>query len=111
MARQKLVTKAIEKALPKLGSTESIPCGEKKCIVKFFSPVGAATWWAVEGEREADGDIRFFGMVTLWGDFAEWGYFTLQELKDVHVGFGLGIERDMYYSDDEFKRDLKRFGY
>ena len=91
----KLITKAIEKALPPLNGTSNTPTSQKKCIVKFFTPWGAATWWAVEGEKQEDGDWLFHGMVTLWGDFAEWGDFRLSELTELEGPFRLKVERDM----------------
>lgn len=110
MARQKLLTKAIQKQLPKLYSTENVPVGQKKCVVKFFTPDANATWFIVEGE-ERDGDWLFFGLATLDGVEAEWGYVTLSQLKEVRGAFRLPVERDMYYTDSEWQQDKKRFGF
>lgn len=53
------------------------------------------TWYAVEGQRQPDGDIVFYGLVN--GFDREYGYFTLRELESVRF-FGIpGIERDMYF--------------
>ena len=89
----KLLTKAIENQLPKLYSTDGknyVPV-----IVKFFCPWNQWTWYAVEGERQEDGDWLFFGLVE--GHEKELGYFTLNEFKTVRGPAGLGIERDMYF--------------
>ncbi len=60
-------------------------------IVKFFNPVGAATWLATElGE---DGDT-LFGLADLGFGTPELGSFSLAELAGVRLPFGLGIERD-----------------
>lgn len=94
----KLMTAEIAGALPRLGSTE----GQDKnalVAVKFFSPVGAATWLAVEGEKDDD-RFLFFGWVNLYGVPSEWeaGYFTLEELEEIRLPLGLRIERDLYLS-------------
>jgi hypothetical protein len=88
----KLMTKEIEKKLPKLYSQEH----EKnpKIIVKFFHPLSDWTWYAYEGERQENGDILFFGMVH--GYEKEIGYFSLKELEEIKVR-GLGIERDKFF--------------
>jgi len=88
----KLMTKEIEKKLPKLHSQEKVK--NPKIIVKFFHPLSSWTWYAYEGERQENGDMLFFGMVH--GYEKEIGYFTLKELKEVEVK-GLGIERDKWF--------------
>jgi len=91
----KLVTKEIERKLPALYSTEKTPEREKKIVAKFFSLRSDWTWYAVEGQRQPDGDIVFYGLVN--GFDREYGYFTLRELESVRF-FGIpGIERDMYF--------------
>jgi hypothetical protein len=96
----KLLTKEIERKLPKLGATEGVDLFEKKIVCKFFNPMGQGTWYVVEGEED-DGDWRFFGLVDLF--VREWGYFTLNELESVDVGFGLGIERDIHWRPKPMK--------
>ena len=91
----KLMTKAIELALPKMRSTEFVPTREKVAVCKFFGG-GRGTWYAVE----FDGDDTFFGYVVspLGPDCDEFGYFSLKELKSVRFPpFGLGVERDLYF--------------
>lgn len=96
----KLMTKEIEKTMPKLDSTEDLAGADKTAVVKFFSPSGRGTWYAVEGEKMENGDWEFFGWVVspLGSDCDEWGYFHLSELASVKGRFGLGIERDMYFT-------------
>lgn len=88
----KLITKEIEERLPKLYSQELEV--NPIIIVKYFHPLSNWTWYAIEGERQSDGDLMFFGMVD--GNEKELGYFNLRQLEEVKVG-GLGIERDMYF--------------
>ncbi len=93
----KLLTKEIEKKLPKLYSQEH----EKnpKIIVKFFHPLSSYTWYVTEGERQEDreGDMLFFGLVD--GHEKELGYFTLKQLEEISVR-GLGVERDKWFGFD-----------
>ncbi len=96
MAKQKLLTKADEKRIPALYSTENIPDKEKKIAVKFFNPCGSQSWYVVEGQK-TDEDWLFFGYVD--SDFPEFGYFTLLELQSVRLPWGLKIERDMYFEN------------
>ncbi|MBA7627652.1 hypothetical protein ES703_35119 [subsurface metagenome] len=98
----KLLTKEIEKKLPRLHSQEAV--SNPKIIVKFFHPLSSWTWFVVEGEIDPDGDILFFGLVD--GFEKELGYFSLKELEEIKVR-GLGIERDKWFGYghrlDEFK--------
>lgn len=92
----KLLTKQIEQALPKLYSTENIKFQDKKVCVKFFTPWSYWTWYAIEGERQENGDVLFFGYVQ--GQVGEWGYFMLSELETIKGPVGLRIERDLHFT-------------
>ncbi|WP_448140404.1 DUF2958 domain-containing protein [Sphingopyxis fribergensis] len=64
-------------------------------VIKLFNPVGAATWLATEiGD---DGDT-LFGLADLGFGCPELGYFSLAELAEVRLPFGLGIERDIGFA-------------
>jgi hypothetical protein len=63
-------------------------------VVKFFNPVGAATWLATE--LDADGDT-LFGLADLGFGCPELGAFSLTELSSARLPFGLGIERDILF--------------
>lgn len=93
-----MLTKQNKQDLPALYSQEHIPNEKKTCPVKFFSPFGRGTWYAIEGQPEED-DFLFYGYVVspLGSDCDEWGYFTLGQLTSVKGPGGLGIERDMYW--------------
>ena len=102
----KLLTKALEARLPKLGATEDIPLREKRIICKFFALGTAWSWYVLEGERQPDGDVLFFGFVK--GLEAELGYFSLRELEKMQLELALGdrslgtiplVERDRYFGD------------
>lgn len=64
-------------------------------VVKFFNPLGAATWLATE--LEDDGDT-LFGLADLGFGCPELGCFSLSELAGIRLPFGLGIERDIGFS-------------
>lgn len=81
----KLLTKSIQKKLPKIGD------GDGTAYVKFFTPDSNWTWYATE----FDGDDLFFGLVD--GFEKEIGYFSLSELESVRGPLGLPIERDKWW--------------
>jgi hypothetical protein len=64
-------------------------------VVKFFNPLGAATWLATE--LYDDGDT-LFGLADLGFGCPELGCFSLSELASVRLPFGLGIERDLAFA-------------
>lgn len=89
-----LMTKALEEQFQKIGSQEESK--DPIVVCKFFDPTGSATWLATEYDPE---NREFFGFCSLFGLGSpedEWGYFSLDELESIKVGFGLGIERDLY---------------
>ena len=91
----KLMTKALEKRFAEIGSQENVK--DSIIVAKFFDPTGSGTWFATEYDAK---HRIFFGYASIFGDWNdEWGYFSLDELK-AHVGtFGLGIERDLYFTE------------
>jgi len=94
---QKMLTKDLEKKLPRLYGTEKVPTNEKVVQVKFFCPWNQWTWYGVE----YDPDERiFFGYVV--GFEKEWGYFSLDELESVRGPLGLKIERDLHFGTPKF---------
>lgn len=64
-------------------------------VVKFFNPMGPATWLATE--LDADGDT-LFGLADLGFGCPELGYFSLCEIAALRLPFGLKIERDIGFS-------------
>lgn len=101
----KLITKQIEKELAKYPLYSQDGKGDDAVIIcKFFNPCGSGTWYVLEGNKLADGDWEFYGIVDLFE--REYGYFTLSQLKDVRLPFGLTIERDRYFDKCKVK-DIK----
>ena len=68
--------------------------GDHVPVVKFFSPVGAATW--LFSELDADGD-SLFGLCDLGFGCPELGSASLAEIAAVTLPFGLTIERDLCF--------------
>ena len=68
--------------------------GDHVPVVKFFSPVGAATW--LLSELDEDGDI-LFGLADLGFGCPELGSVSLSEIASVTLPFGLSIERDLHF--------------
>ena len=98
----KLLTKELEKKLPKLYSTDGQ--GDKaKVIVKFFHPRSNWTWYATEYDPNT---TTFFGYVK--GVEDELGCFTLNELSDFKDIWGLGIERDMYWDSNTTLKEVMK---
>ncbi len=64
-------------------------------VVKFFNPVGAATWLATELDADSD---TLFGLADLGFGCPELGSFSLSEITAVRLPFGLAIERDLGFS-------------
>ena len=63
-------------------------------VVKFFNPLGAATWIATE---LYDDDDTLFGLADLGFGCPEMGPFSLSEISSVRLPFGLFIERDEHF--------------
>ena len=68
--------------------------GDHAPVVKFFSPVGAATW--LFSELDEDGDT-LFGLCDLGFGCPEMGSARLAEISAVTLPFGLTIERDLCF--------------
>ena len=68
--------------------------GDHAPVVKFFSPVGAATW--LFSELDEDGDT-LFGLCDLGFGCPELGSASLAEIAAVTLPFGLTIERELCF--------------
>ena len=79
--------------LPGLYATEEVALKDKELLMHFF--LGSNDWYVCE----FDGQDIFFGYVILNGDIemAEWGYFSLSELKPLRVPPGIEVDRDLHW--------------
>lgn len=95
-----LLTKTLKTKLLTNGAVNAVHKGidgqteDFEPVVKFFNPCGAATW--LISELDEDGDTMF-GLCDLGFGYPELGSVSLAELKSVSCGFGLKIERDMWF--------------
>ncbi|WP_334150977.1 DUF2958 domain-containing protein [Hyphomicrobium sp.] len=63
-------------------------------VVKFFNPLGAATWLATELAEDGD---TLHGLADLCFGCPELGAFSLSEMASIRLPLGLGIERDLWF--------------
>jgi hypothetical protein len=99
----RLLTKQLEKRFALIGSQEKVK--DPVIVAKFFNPQGAGTWYATEYDPR---DKVFFGYVSIFGDWDdEWGYFSLAELESYLGPWGLGIERDRYWTETAISKVIR----
>ena len=101
------MTKQLEAKLPKFGGIAEVE--NPTVVAHFFNPCGAGDWYVLEGERQDNGDVIFYGYVKsmISPMFDEFGTFTLSELEGLELPFGLGIERDIHWSERTLNELLK----
>jgi hypothetical protein len=102
----KLMTKALEKRFAEVGCQENVK--DPIVIAHFFNPAGAGDWYATEYHPK---DRVFFGYVSIFRDWNdEWGYTSLDELQAYIGRFGLGIERDLYWTEKPISEVISKIG-
>ena len=111
----KLLTKEIIKKLPLLKDLEDPITKDTLVPVKFFNPTGSGTWYvlAIDGEdKEINDNTILFGITHI--QTLELGSFSYSEIKNLKVGFGLKIERDMWWDINStllnVNNEVKRYG-
>ena len=68
------------------------------CHVKLFTPDSNWTWYIIEFSKSDRSTC--YGYVQ--GNENELGYFTLEELEEIHGPLGLAIERDLSFVPTPF---------
>ena len=68
-----------------------------KAVIKLFDPTGSGTWYL--SELDPNTNIAF-GLCDL--GYPELGYVSLDDLSNLKVKMGLGIERDLYFTPKTF---------
>lgn len=92
----KLIPQTLLSDIPDLYDTEGQT--NPLCYVKLFTPDSNWTWYIIEFSRS---DAKTcYGYVK--GLESELGYFTLEELEEVHGPLGLAIERDLSFTPTLF---------
>ena len=85
-----LLTPDLRERLLANGQTQ----GDHVPVVKFFNPVGAATWLFFELDEDGD---TLFGLCDLGFGCPEMGSASLAEIAAVTLPLGLTIERDLCF--------------
>jgi hypothetical protein len=67
---------------------------EQMIVAKFFDPTGSWSWFLMN--QDPSDPNYLWGIVK--GFEIEMGSFSLQELQDFRGRFGIGIERDLYFT-------------
>ena len=91
-----------------------VPLAERKLIAKLFTPDSSWTWWVLEGEpmgvqptpENGVVDWMLYGLVS--GMEVEIGSFLLSELQAARGKLGLPVERDLWYGQDDWKREVEK---
>ena len=65
---------------------------EQKVVAKYFDPTGSWEWFLMNKHK---GDDYCWGIVK--GNAVEMGSFSIKELENIKLPFGLTIERDLYF--------------
>ncbi|MFA5080781.1 MAG: DUF2958 domain-containing protein [Candidatus Paceibacterota bacterium] len=100
----KLMTKELEEQFKKVGNQENVR--DPIVVCKFFNPCGQATWLSTEYDPKTK---IFFGYVSIFGDACdEWGSFSLKELEEITLSFGLKIERDLYFTPQSISKIMPK---
>ena len=100
-----MLTKEIQRRLPKIGATDGLPAAQRKIIVKFFSIASQHRFYILEGRKLDDGDWELFGYTTVGSD-GEYEYSLLSELTKVRWRGIPAIERDIHYGDHTLQEVL-----
>ena len=98
----KLMTTELQERFKEIGDQSEV---ENPIIVaKFFNPCGSQTWYATEYNLNTN---ICYGYVT--GMFEdEWGTFSIDELKELKLPFGMSIERDIHFEEIGFKELMQK---
>lgn len=92
-----LITKELEKRFKEVGDQSG--ASNPTVVAKLFNPCGAGTWYLTEYDPETR--IAFGYVIGLAEN--EWGSISIQEMEELKLPFGLGIERDLYFKEQTFK--------
>ena len=77
--------------LPKLYETEKVPLKDKPIYIHFF--IGDCDWFI----SEYDGEDLFFGYAIIGNPaFAEWGYISFTELKQIRIPPGIEVDCEIF---------------
>ena len=104
-----LLTKEILNKTPDISDGETKP-KQVKITAKFFDPTGSFTWYLTEIDK-SNNDTCFGFVTSEFCPDGELGYFTISELEEIKGPFGLGIERDKFWTNKTLKEVMDSVGY
>ena len=83
------------KEVPPLYATEERRTRDIEIYMHFF--LGRSDWYIAEYDEK---DRIFFGYTILNGDLenAEWGFISLDELREVRTRQGFEVDRNLYWN-------------
>ncbi|WP_436664488.1 DUF2958 domain-containing protein (plasmid) [Alicyclobacillus acidoterrestris] len=96
--------KSLAEITPKIFDTEQVPENEKRVVAKFFALGTNLSWYVVEAQELAYGDVLFFGYGRMDSGHSDghWGYFTLHELIRLRYMGIPQVERDLHFQSKRF---------
>ena len=117
-----LINKEKLEALPLLKDLGNKIDGNTKVPLKIFNPLGAGTWFIIavdEDEKIHNNETKQFHQMILYGvcciNEPELGRVSLNELEEIKLPFGIGLERDTSWDNEKTLKDvneyLKQNGY
>ena len=83
----KLLTKSIQKSAE--DQFDKADDMDQKIVAKFFNPLGDWSWYLMNKDPESG-----YCCCIVDGNAVEMGSFMIEELQDIELPMGLGIERD-----------------
>ena len=101
----RLMTKTLAKRFAQIGTQEN--SNDPIIVAHFFNPTGSGDWWATEYDPV---NKTIFGYASIFNDWCdEWGYTSLEELDAYKGRLGLGIERDLYWTEKRASKVIAGF--
>lgn len=91
-----LITKELENQIPKLYEQDNGNMKDVVVYAHYFAPISNFDWFVFEYDST---DKLFFGFANLNNeDFAELGYFSLEEFESLNKSNGFGfVEREINF--------------
>lgn len=93
-----------EKELAKIPKLYEQDGKGKNTLIHLHFFIGNSDWFI----SEYDGEDTFFGFVCLngWKEFAEWGYISFRELKELIAKATMKVDGNLLFIPIEIDRDL-----
>lgn len=99
--KEQLLPKEIYSELDKQGDLSLVSSDKIKVIAKLFNASGVGTWYIYDYEKEDPDTLWCFANLGM-PEFAECGTVSLTELAEFEGMFGIGVERDKFFTPREY---------